>query len=323
MGWKGTLRTVTSVARQMEREAQRRQKQAVKEQIAADAAHAVGSWEGYIDDLVSIHTGIAQPIDWNRILQAPKPAAPHRQSTHEDAAKALVSDFRPTLLGRIFGKAESQRAEIERALRVAPQKDEAEFEKANRAYENALAEWHEDRSHASKVIAGERSAIGEVLAELEGVWRESKVGTSVQFQYGNQFVHAIPLVHSEDIVPNFRRSQLASGKLKQTKMPTTQFNELYQDYVASVALRVAGEIFRVLPIEEVFVTCNAELLNSSTGHKEPTPILSVQFVRSTFYSLALARIDPSDSLSNFNHKMAFSKSKGFSAITPLASVPPG
>lgn len=100
-------------------------------------------------------------------------------------------------------------------------------------------------------------------------------------------------------------------------MPVGQFNELYQDYVASVALKVAGDMFQILPLQEVYVTCEAEMLNSMTGHKESTPILSVQFVRRTFERLNLKSIDPSDSMSNFNHVMSFSKTKGFSAIRPL------
>ena len=84
-----------------------------------------------------------------------------------------------------------------------------------------------------------------------------------------------------------------------------------------VALKVAGDSFQMLPLDEVYVTCENEMLNSSTGHKEPTPILSVQFVRKTFEQLNLKAIDPSDSMANFNHAMKFSKTKGFLEVTPL------
>ncbi|HAD25243.1 MAG TPA: hypothetical protein DCF61_05865, partial [Alphaproteobacteria bacterium] len=103
----------------------------------------------------------------------------------------------------------------------------------------------------------------------------------------------------------------------ETKMPAGQFNELYQDYVCSVALKIGGDLFQILPLEEVYVTCQTHMLNTKTGYKELTPILSVQFVRPTFLSLNLSQIDPSDSLGNFNHVINFKKTKGFAAITPL------
>lgn len=103
-------------------------------------------------------------------------------------------------------------------------------------------------------------------------------------------------------------------------MPIGDFNELYQDYVASVALKVAGDIFHILPVEEVFVTCVTSMLNTKTGHKEMTPILSVQAVKETFKRLNLEHLDPSDSLANFNHAMNFKRTKGFQFGEPLKSM---
>lgn len=100
-------------------------------------------------------------------------------------------------------------------------------------------------------------------------------------------------------------------------MPVGEFNELYQDYVASVALRVAGDLLNVLPLKEVYVTCVAQMLDSQTGHQELTPILSVQFVRETFLRLNLKHIDPSDSIQNFRHEMKFSRTKGFAPVAQL------
>jgi len=89
---------------------------------------------------------------------------------------------------------------------------------------------------------------------------------------------------------------------------------LYQDYVCSVALRVAGELLALLPFQTVVVTATDKLLNSTTGHIEEQPILSVAIPRSTLDDLNLGLIDPSDSMQNFIHNMNFKKTKGFTAI---------
>ena len=103
-------------------------------------------------------------------------------------------------------------------------------------------------------------------------------------------------------------------------MTVGQFNELYQDYVASVALKIAGDLFHIIPLDEVYVTCLRQMLNTQTGHQELTPILSVQFVRPTFASLNLTNLDPSDAMANFNHTMSFKKTKGFAQIEPLKPI---
>jgi hypothetical protein len=103
-------------------------------------------------------------------------------------------------------------------------------------------------------------------------------------------------------------------------MPIGRFNELYQDYVAGVAFKIATDFFKILPLDEVYVTCSATMLNTQTGYQESTPILSVRFISETMNSLNLTKIDPSDALARFQHSMQFKKQTGFQRILPLKPV---
>ncbi len=320
MGWKGTLRSVTAAARAAEREAQRRHKQALKDQMVAEAAEAVENWEQYVETLVSIHKNLADPINWHKTAGLPKPVEPSRQSTHQDAAYDELKRFRPSLFHIFQGGWAGLRKKLKDALAQASKLDEREYEEAKAQYTEAVAEWEADTELARRLLNGEAEALLEVIQESKLFDGEGLVGSAVAFSISDGLVHARPEVHSDDIVPNFRRKQLASGRLSETDMPAGQFNELYQDYVASVALKVAGDFLRILPVNEVYVTCMTQMLNTQTGHQEPTPILSVQFVRETMDRMNFARVDPSDALSNFNHTMNFKKTKGFASITPLQPI---
>lgn len=319
MGWKGTMRSVAATARRMEKDAQKRHKQSLKEQVAANANDAVTRWENYLEELLSVHTSLAERIDWKSMLAVPEPTRPKTVRTHLDSATRALEKFKPGMLDFLSGGTAKKRATLEKNLKAAPDKDRVESDRQLRKYEDALSEWECDNSLAKNLINGDDAAIKEVLNEFQTLSEHDLIGSSVQFSIHGGVVHAKPQVHSDEVVPNYRRKQLASGKLSETKMPVGQFNELYQDYVASVALKVAGDLFQILPLDEVYVTCESEMLNSSTGHQEVTPILSVQFVRRTFQQLNLKSIDPSDSMNNFNHAMKFSKTKGFSAVVALAS----
>lgn len=317
MGWKGTLRTINAAANKVAREAERQHKQDVKNQIASEAANSVSAWEKYLDDLLSVHTDLAERIDWQAMLDAPAPREPSIHPQNLIRAENELAAFRPKRFDFFRGKGAKRRKLLEDKIPAAKELDEEVRKKAAAGHAAKLVEWNNDKLLAQRLLTGESSAIEEVVAEMQTFTKSKLVGSAIEFAISDNFVHAKPQVHSDEIVPKFRRKQLASGKLSETKMPTSAFNDLYQDYVSSVALKVAGDLFQILPLEEVFVTCEAEMLNSTTGHKEATPILSVQFVRPTFDQLKLARLDPSDAMANFNHAMKFSRTKGFSAISPL------
>jgi hypothetical protein len=67
----------------------------------------------------------------------------------------------------------------------------------------------------------------------------------------------------------------------------------------------------------VFVHAVGEILNPQTGHQEQQPIVSVAIPRATLNKLNFNQIDCSDSMSNFSHRMKFSKTKGFAPVEAL------
>lgn len=287
--------------------------------MIADAADDVAAWEERIEGLLTIHTERAEPIDWRGMLERSSPVPPqltmHRQ---EQAARALKV-FKPGVLDFLRGGSARIRISLESALERAKEEDAAEFDAASKIHTTALKDWCADRELAERLFSGDANAINEVITEQQSLTEVAWIGSKLEYEIDDNQLHAKPHVFKDDIVPTIRRKQLASGKLSETQMPIAQFNELYQDYVCSVALKVAGDFFQILPLEEIYVTCMTEMINTATGHQEPTPILSVQFVRQTYKNLNLSNIDPSDSLKNFNHVMEFKKSKGFSRIKPILS----
>jgi len=103
-------------------------------------------------------------------------------------------------------------------------------------------------------------------------------------------------------------------------MPQRKFNELYQDQVRSCILRAARELFSILPVKFLIVNAIKNMLNTKTGYKEDQPIISVVIPRETLEQLNFNAIDPSDSMDNFVHNIAFKKSKGFNAVQRVKST---
>jgi hypothetical protein len=130
-------------------------------------------------------------------------------------------------------------------------------------------------------------------------------------------VEAWLAAHTPDVIPSEQVSLTPTGKVSTKKLSPTRYWALYQDHIASAAFRIGREVFALLPIPVVLVHVAVPLLDTSTGHSESTPILSVAFDRASFLGLNFDAIDPSDALAGFEHNMAFKKTTGFTPVTLL------
>lgn len=320
MGWRGTIRAMEAAGRRAEREAERRRKTAAIARLASDAADAVVEWRNHLRDIVSLHVDSTDDMDWNAIKNRSAPIAPTRVDDLEACALANLNEFRPRFFDLLSGGSEKRRAKLSRSVEEARNADDARFQTRQVEFEREHADWLADKELATRLLNGELAAERDVIEEMQSFSEHGLLGKRIAFQISDEFLHAIVHAHNDDVVPNFRRKQLQSGRLSETKMPVGEANELYQDYVCSVALRVAGDLFGLLPRGEIIVTCCAEMLDGSTGYLVQTPILSVRFVRETFRNLNLSGLDPSDAMRNFVHEMDFKRTKGFSSIRPLRPV---
>lgn len=82
----------------------------------------------------------------------------------------------------------------------------------------------------------------------------------------------------------------------------------YQDYVCSVAIRIARDIFALLPVKNVIV-------HATDGTMD---ILSVCFDKKTFSDLKFNFIDPSETINKFQHNMEFDNMNGFGDVERLS-----
>ncbi len=320
MGWRGTLRSINAATKAAAREAERRHKADLKQQISQSAAEDVENWKHYLTALMSVHTNLAEKIDWQKLGSAPQPVKPIDTSQQQAKAQAALSSFKPGLITKLMGNVAAKTEALARDVESAKAEDDRRNSERYLAYMEELSEWERDTKFAKDILAGDDTTIIEVIKEYQSITDEGLIGNEIGFGVESGLVSAFVQCHTDEIIPNFRRKQLASGKLSETKMPKGEFNEIYQDYVASVAIRLAGDLFQMLPVTETIVTCATSMLNSSTGHKEVSPILSVHFVRSSFEQLNLKHIDPSDALSNFRHNMVFKRTKGFSVVEEIQKV---
>lgn len=318
MGWKGTARSLNAAINQANREAERRRRELARQQAHAQkmadierAALEVALHENHIELLTSVHREPVAEIDWTGIAEGDPPPEPDRRSNSEAAARVAHHEYRPSMLDRALRRVDARRAVLESAITDAKREDDDQYRRDVEGWRRESAEWAETQVLARRVMNAEASAYSEVVNKLDPFSDIELLGSNLEFKFTDGGIPTADVqVHGSDTIPDVEKSQLKSGKLSTKKMTKSRFYQIHQDYVCGVVLRVSNELLGLLPVPAVVVTAIDDLLNTSTGHIETQPILSVAVPRQTMERLNLEAVDPSDAMTNFVHNMKFQKTKG-------------
>jgi hypothetical protein len=311
------MRTEAAYHRRFEREALKRQRELEKQAKERTKLNAieqarleVAEFENRIEVLLSIHKDCADPTDWLAAateLPAPSPA---KGSYYELRARQIMTVLPP-----------SERHGWEEKIEIARLQDEQTYESQINAHDEAQQSWQKRVTLARKVRAGDTAAYAEAVNELSPLGEITHLGSSTEFTvHTPRLLECNLALNSSRAVPAEMKSLTASNKVSTKTMPTGRFHEIYQDYLCSCMLRVARELFALLPIETLLITARTTIAEPRTGHTGEQPVLSVAIPRSGLAGLNFERIDPSDTVDSFTHRGDFKasrKSGAFLPITPL------
>jgi hypothetical protein len=289
-----------------------------KEAEKIRAAHEVKQFENYLDLLVSLHKECGDDWDWPALAKADAPPPPRRRDRHESAAAAKLQAYKPGFFEKLFGGDKKRLAVLANAVERARDADQASHSEALREYQAAHSLWNTRRTLAPRVVSGETSAYSEALEHAAAFEELAAFRTRIAVAAAESDVVALLCeLGSDELIPPEEVKLTAAGKLSSKAMAAGRYWALYQDHVCSCALRIAAETFAVLPVSRVIVNIGTVQTNTSTGHRELATFLAVHFVRGTLAKLNLDKIDPSDSMKNFPHRMKFKKTSGFEAVAPI------
>lgn len=309
--------SVRRQARELEREqraAIRQHKRLLKEQMIAEAEAAVEDYENYINILNSVHKHCSEEIEWQSLAEETEPLKPKPQYKWSKSAEKELKAFKPSFFDKIFNLSTKKIKSLQDKFLKAKEKDnQINSEKLN-SYKEEFREWKETSELAKSVLNKDINSYKSAFDLFSPFDELTTIGSTISIEFEKDFAKAYLEVNDDEVIPKYSLKQNANGKLSKKELPKSKFNEFYQDYICSCAIRVCRELFSMLPISYVILNAESKLLNSSTGLLEDKIILSVIIPRSTLNTLNIEHIDPSDSMENFVHNMKFSKLKGFSSV---------
>jgi len=275
--------------------------------------HSQESHDDYIEVLTTLHKHSGSPWDWRQIATSPPPP-PRREN--EAAAQHALEAYKPTFFERLLGKAERQRESLALTVAAARASEEA-------AWRQVCDQWNWCQQLALSVLQRDPRGYLAAIDNL-GVFDDLlPLGVQVETRVTDPSLVEARVIFRHDAVPWVEYKILASGRTSVKGMPNAKHRDLTQEHVCSAAIRVAREVFGLLPVDRVFVHMSTVLLDPATGHSNTHTLLSVEFDRERIESANFERVYPVSAVESFRHAMNFKKSVGLlpvDALEPLAQL---
>jgi hypothetical protein len=317
MAYKATIRAFEAAQRRVQRDAQKRfrelERQAKEHEKLTAIARAhleVKTFENQVEVLLSVHKEQGRLWDWTGIAASLPGPCPQRHSYHEQKARQCAAVMRAEV-----------REPSKLLLEQARSQDDQEFQNAIRVHSEQIAQLENRKSLAQRIRAGDHKAYTEALVELNPFAEISDLGSSIRFiVHTAKLAECVLKVNGRQAIPAEVKTLTSSGKLSVKPIPKGRFHEIYQDYICGCVLRVAREIFALLPLDSLLVTAAADSFDPLSGETTEQPVLSVFMPRAVVDQLDFDRLDPSDAIESFRHRGDFKasrKAEMFQQITPL------
>ena len=325
MGYKRAMRALIAASNRANRESRAYQRQLEKQRILYEKMaeieqneHTVACFNNYIDRIQSLHKECQLPYDWEKVKNSEPPIKPVNSQENEKKAQEKLNTFKPTFIDKIFNKVDKKLNQLKEDVKTAKAKDDLEYEKLLNTYNEDFEEHQEAVSLATAILNQDAEVYKTAIEALNPLEELSELELFIQYPKITASKIIVSICNdNENIVPKQQHSLLKSGKLSSKDIPASRRNEIFQDFICSAALRVARELFSLLPINEVVVNIKNNTLNTSTGNTEEQIILSVKFVRDIMDTINFDLIDPSDCMQNFSYNMNYKKTQGMLPVEEI------
>lgn len=325
VGAKQPVRAAETAVQRTERAVLRRHRAIMAEQRHAgrsrppSPADEARQFENYLALLTTVHIDCGPARDWKAIAMTAPPSEPVwvESESREAIARGALASYRPGFFEKLFGANIRIRAELEAAVHAARAADQDERGRALAAYRAVFEAWSTRTRLAQGVLGFDLNACHTAL-EQAGAFDELRgFGATVRLVAVEQaratLVHCI---EDADVVPRREVVLSAGGSLGTRDIDVARRDALFKEHVCSCALRIAREVFAVLPVAAVHV--RAELSRPDAGgvRLPLASLLGVQFERSRFVGLNFDAIQPAAAIASVSHRTSVPGAGGPEVVEP-------
>ena len=291
-------------AKAQQRAYAQQQVQQQKEAEYAQNCEMVDDYNELIDQIRSIHDECSEPVDWIALRDKPAPFNPMYPGPFEVEARQVLESAKPSLFGKLVPAADKKRMQrLSDSVAEAREKDRQMY-----------SDWENLKKLAVQVLSGDIDSYFYVVSEMHPF--EEILDFGSDFDIGTNLPDIMEVefhAKTSKVVPNHVLSMTQTGKLSSKPMTKTMHFDIVQDYICSCALRIAREMFALLPINRVVIHA-MDTITDSGGNEFDDTVLSVLIERNQFEGINFDMIDASDTIESFKCNMNFKKTQGLKPV---------
>lgn len=274
-----------------------------EEQLEANKLK-VELFENKLEMIKSIHIECDEQVDWMKLKNTPNPLDEKGVGKNQMSAMSNLKSYTPTWIDKLFRRSEKKIKCLEQELQEAIKWDQKDYE-----------EWSRIINIANRVSSGDEKAYIEVIEEFKPLDDLLEFGSKFKFDVKSPTQIEVEFeINTEQVIPKEEITLTKAGNISTKAMTKTKFYDIQQDYVCSCIIRIARDLFALLPLSEVTIHATDTRLNTEKGLYEQITIVSVKIDREILEELNMELIDPSDAMNNFKYNMIFKKTKGFEPV---------
>lgn len=264
-------------------------------------------YENRIELIESVHKECHEALQWDQIYNSFPPFIKGSKGSRESEAEQAFINYEPSWLHKLFKKDDKVRKMLVDNITLARAEDQMEYE-----------EWEQLYHLSAGVMAGRAIHYNEVIKQMAPLEDLTGFGSSFEYNVINANLLEVEFdVNLSQVIPIDIVSMANNGRLSIVPMSKAQIAELEQEYLCSGALRIAREMFALLPIEHVLVHAMDTQLNTIIGKEEYVTIASIQFDRKTLSAMNFDEIDCTEVIDLFPNRKKFKKASGYFAVEKL------
>ncbi len=252
----------------------------------------------------------------------PSPSAPptYRAATFDVPKPRAPAPKVPSFFGGLFKSKRAMIDEENERAKMRHEKEVADWEKQKGIFE---ASERKKQALVESAVGGQPAAMEEFLGNVlqDIVWpRETAVSFEV-LDGGSRLVFDVDLPEVEDMPTKTATVPQRGFKLSVKQMSQTAVQKLYAQHIHSIAFRLIGEAFGMLPsVQVVTLSGYSQRRDRATGHVRDEYLLSVSVARAAWEALnfkALKDLDVVEAMERLGVRREMSKTGTFKAVQPL------
>lgn len=238
------------------------------------------------------------------------PPRPSKSYKHESIAIAKLNSYSPGLLDKLLKRTDRKHDKLNSDVIKGRNKDAEEYENELNDFTERYDSWLRLHNLAKRINEGDHNSFVEICNYKFPFNELRNYLHRIEFQTRNScYIEVLVYIRKDiEIVPEYDKSVLKSGKLSVKKMSKTKFYKIYHDFVWSCTFRIAREVFAILPID-------VSIINVFDFSFHFNPIISVIIHE---HNLRDVNFDFSycatDLIEQINYRMKFLKTKGFREV---------